>query len=332
MTARVTSHEVAARAGVSQSTVSLVLSGKARGRVSPALQRRVTDAAQALRYRPHESARTLRSGRARAIGLLVPDVTNPFLGRVLRGAQQAAREDRYTVALVEPGRERDWQLESMQTLRAGAVDGLVLFVVEPPPGPERDLLGPLVTVDAERAGVPAVVLDVAGGADAALQHLAGLGHTRIGHLAADIPSGTFRVRRDRWAHALERLGVPPGERREERAEFALSPAREAGRALLERTPRPTAVFCDDDLLAAALSVAAAELGLRVPADLSIVGFAGTFLSEIPTPAITTVAAPAEEMGAAAIRTLLAAIDGRPVPERTVLPVELVVRGSTGPPS
>jgi LacI family repressor for deo operon, udp, cdd, tsx, nupC, and nupG len=332
---RATGLDVAERAGVSQSTVSLVLAGKAAGRVSPRIQRRVKAAADELRYRPDASARALRSGRARAVGLFVPDVTNPFLGRTLRGAQSAARRAGYDVALLEPGDDRDDQLRSMESLRAGAVDGLLLFVVEPPPTEELAPLSPVVLIEAERPGVPSVALEVAAGTDALMAHLVGLGHRHIAHLACAIDVMTFRRRGDRWAAALDALGVAPVERRRAFAPFTLAGARAAARALLAdgsgTGPRPTALFCDDDLLAAGARLAADDLGLRVPDDLAIAGFAGTVLSEASVPALTTVLAPAEDLGAAAMDKLLALIEGRPVEERTRLGVHLAVRGSTAPP-
>src|SRR5918995_356819 len=297
---RATGHDVAGRAGVSQSTVSLVLAGKAAGRVSPAIQRRVLEAAAGLRYRPDASARALRSGRSRAVGLFVPDVTNPFLGRTLRGAQAAARRARHDVAPVGPG--------------AG--------------------LAPVVLIEAERPGVPSVALEVARGADALLDHLTELGHRRIAYLGAALDVATFRRRGERWSDHLDGLGVPTAERRRAAAPFTLDGGRTTAHGLLTNGPgpRPTAGFCDDDLPAAGARLAAADLGLDVPGDVSIAGFAGTILSESSVPALTTVLAPAEDLGATAMHKLLALIEGRPVEERTRLPVELAVRGSTAPPA
>ena len=129
---RVTSVDVARRAGVSQSTVSLVFSGKGRGRVSAATQETVRRCARELGYRPNVAAQALRLGSSRAVALLVPDVTNPFFGRVLRGAQRAAQEAGYTVALVDTGNDRRWEEQSFEALRAGPVDGYLLFEVMPP--------------------------------------------------------------------------------------------------------------------------------------------------------------------------------------------------------
>src|ERR671914_2492796 len=120
---RVTSVDVARHAGVSQSTVSLVFSGKGRGRVSEATQERVRRAARELGYRPNVAAQALRLGASRAVALLVPDITNPFFSRVLRGAQRAAQEAGYIVILVDTQNDRHWESQSFEALRAGPVDG-----------------------------------------------------------------------------------------------------------------------------------------------------------------------------------------------------------------
>src|SRR5215217_1163497 len=134
---RHTSIDVARCAGVSQSTVSLVLSGKGEGRVSEATQERVRRCARELGYRPNLAAQALRMGSSRAVALLVPDMTNPFFSRVLRGAQRAAAAAGYIVILVDTQNDRHWESQSFEALRAGPVDGYLLFEVTAP-----DALGP----------------------------------------------------------------------------------------------------------------------------------------------------------------------------------------------
>jgi DNA-binding LacI/PurR family transcriptional regulator len=129
---RVTSVDVARRAGVSQSTVSLVMSGKARGRVSAATEAAVRRAARDIGYRPNAAARALRTGAARSVALIVPDVTNPFFGHVMRGAQAAAWTAGYTVALVDTANDPAWELSSYEALRGGPVDGFLVFGIDPP--------------------------------------------------------------------------------------------------------------------------------------------------------------------------------------------------------
>jgi DNA-binding LacI/PurR family transcriptional regulator len=321
-TERVTSVDVARRAGVSQSTVSLVFSGKAPGRISSRTEAAVRAAAEELGYRPNVAARALKTGAARTVALVVPDITNPFFGGLLRGAQTAARAAGYAVALIDTANDRDWGAASAEALRAGPADGLLLFEVDPPPptaGSE-----PIVVIESECRGHPSVRLDVEGGTEAALRHLLELGHRRIGHIASvhDLP--TFALRR----RAVDRLvaGVVPRAG----AEFTLESARDAARRLLSDDPDLTALFCDDDVVAAGAYLAVRDLGLRIPGDLSIVGFDGLDIGRVLDPPVTTVLADAAELGRIAFELLLAQLAGRR-PRSRVLAVELEVRGSTAPP-
>src|SRR5829696_7138441 len=189
---RQTSNDVARCAGVSQSTVSLVLSGKAEGRVSEATQERVRRCARELGYRPNVAAQALRLGASRAVALLVPDMTNPFFSRVLHGAQRAAAAAGYIVILVDTQNDRRWEAQSFEALRAGPVDGYLLFEVDAP-----EALGPdpnVVLMEAEAPRRLSVRFDAEAGAAAAIRHLLELGHRRVAHLAAAFDAPTFGLR------------------------------------------------------------------------------------------------------------------------------------------
>jgi len=319
---RVTSIDVARRCGVSQSTVSLVFSGKAAGRISPRTEAAVRAAAAELGYRPNAAARALKIGAARTVALVVPDITNPFFGGLLRGAQTAAREAGYAVALIDTNNDRDWGAASAEALRAGPADGLMLFEVDPP----RRAAGsePIVVIESESRGHPSVRLDAERGTEAAIRHLLDLGHTRIGHVASvhDLP--TFRLRR----RAVDRL--VGGDVARVRSGFTLDSASDAARGLLRERPELTALFCDDDIIAAGAYLAVRELGLGIPDDLSVVGFDGLDIGRVLDPPVTTVVADAEELGRVAFELLAAQLAGRR-PRSRVLRLELAVRGSTAPP-
>jgi DNA-binding LacI/PurR family transcriptional regulator len=319
---RITSVDVARRVGVSQSTVSLVFSGKAAGRISARTEAAVREAAAELGYRPNAAARALKTGAARTIVLVVPDITNPFFGGLLRGAQTAARAAGYAVALIDTNNDRDWGVASAEALRAGPADGLLLFEVDPPPraaGSE-----PIVVIESESRGHPSVRLDAERGTEAAVRHLVELGHRRIGHVASVHDRPTFRLRRravDRLVEgAVPRIG----------SEFTLASARDAARELLGEHPGLTALFCDDDVLAAGAYLAVRDLGLRIPGDLSVVGFDGLDIGRVLDPPVTTVVADAAELGRFAFELLLAQLAGER-PRSRVLAVELEVRGSTAAP-
>ncbi len=321
---RVTSVDVARAAGVSQSTVSLVLSGKGQGRISARTEETVRRAAEELGYRPNAAARALRTGAARTVGFVVPDVTHPFFGKTMRGAQEAAWSAGYSIALVDVPLDRPLDAP-LEALRAGPADGFLYFSVEPPasrPGGES-----VVVIEADPEGVPWVRLDVEAGTDAMMDHLIELGHRRIGRVGSQVQYPTFQLRDARYRAALERIGEPP---RFAGSGFSFDDAARAAGLLLDAGDSPTAIICDDDLLAGGVYLAARSRGLRIPEDLSVVGFDDLDFARVLWPPLTTVRAEAERLGAVAFETLAAAIAGEPAEAGQVLPVSLVVRGSTGP--
>jgi DNA-binding LacI/PurR family transcriptional regulator len=324
---RSTSIDVARCAGVSQSTVSLVFSGKGRGRVSEATADRVRDCARELGYRPNLAAQALRLGTSRAVALLVPDMTNPFFSRVLRGAQRAAAAAGYIVILVDTQNDRHWESQSFEALRAGPVDGYLLFEVTAP-----DALGPgenVVMMETEEPGRPSVRFDGGGGSAAAFEHLVELGHRRIGHLAAAFRALTFQHREESRVRVLREAGLDPETQPRVLTPISIEDARVNALTLLEQ--KPTAVFCDDDVIAAGMYLAARERGLRIPDDLSVIGFDDMDFARVLEPPLTTVALDAELLGASAFELLERHMAGRRTRRRIVLPAELLVRGSTGPP-
>jgi DNA-binding LacI/PurR family transcriptional regulator len=301
--------------------VSLVLSGKGRGRISAATEATVRRAAEELGYRPNVAARALRTGSARTVGLVVPDITHPFFGRVLRGAQEAAWREGYAVVLADAANDRSWELASLAALRALTVDGYLFFEVDAPPGePVR-----AVAIETFSREMPVVRTDAEGGTRAAVRHLQELGHRRIGHLASEVEADTFRLRLDAFREAAGDTDLRA------LSAFTVDAARGAARELLERPDRATAIVADDDVLAAGAVLAARDAGLAVPGDVSVVGFDDLELARLLSPPLTTVAVDSEGLGAAAFEALHEVLTGgEPAPER-VLPVELVVRGSTAPP-
>lgn len=321
---RPTSIDVARCAGVSQSTVSLVFSGKGQGRVSEATAERVRDCASELGYRPNVAAQALRLGASRAVALLVPDMTNPFFSRVLRGAQRAAAEAGYIVILVDTQNDRHWESQSFEALRAGPVDGYLLFEVTAP-----DALGPdenVVLMETEAPRRPSVRFDGEGGATAAFEHLVELGHKRIGHLAAAFRALTFEHREGARRRVLGEAGLDPDAQPRVLTPISIEDARENGGVLLEQ--EPTAVFCDDDVIAAGIYLAARERGLRIPDDLSVVGFDDMDFARVLDPPLTTVALDADRLGSASFELLELRMTGRRTRKQVVLPAELLVRGST----
>ncbi|GGO30398.1 LacI family DNA-binding transcriptional regulator [Deinococcus humi] len=325
---RVTSLNVARLAGVERSTVSLVLNGKAMGRVTPAVQALVWQAANQLGYRPNAAARTLRLGEPRAVALVVPQAVNPFFAPVLHGATVEARRRGYAVVLIDAEDDGAWHERLLDTLSRQSVSGLLLWSAldDTTLGAWRDRI---VLVEDTRSGVPSVLLDVESGTRQVASHLLKLGHRRFGYLAARSPHPTFARRKAAFLEAL-RQEAGTFVWNEVDAPFELDAALQAAAALLQDPQRPTALFCDDDLLAAGAYKAARSLGLRIPADVSVVGFNDVPLARVLEPELTTVAAEPSVLGVRAVATLLDLLEGQ-IAAPFVLETRLIVRDSTGSP-
>ncbi|MFF9407704.1 LacI family DNA-binding transcriptional regulator [Streptomyces anandii] len=329
---RPTSRDVARAAGVSQAAVSLVLGDKWRGRVAEATAERVRRAASELGYRPNLAARNLRLGRTRTVLLVVPALTTEFFAGVYTGAARVAAEHGFGVVLY-PSPEGVGPARNPFASAQAALDGVIAssMAADALTAIRGEAL-PLVMLDSDpegSLGAATVNLDIADGVRQVAGHLLGLGHRRFLHLAADVPSWTFEVRARELA---ARVGaVPGGSVRTARAPISMEDARAATEAALAAPgPPPTALVCDDDKLAAGAYKALRRLGLRVPDDMSVTGLDDLALATAIDPELTTVRLDAELFGERGMRALLAVLDGR-TPEGGDIPVELVVRGSTGPP-
>ncbi|MDT0305965.1 LacI family DNA-binding transcriptional regulator [Streptomyces sp. DSM 44917] len=331
---RPTSRDVAERAGVSQATVSLVLRDRWRGRVSPARVEAVRAAVAELGYRPNLAARSLRLGRARTALVVVPALTNEFFARMYAGAARVAAGEDVGVVLYVPPDERGPAPDPFASAGA-AVDGVLASSMAAESLATLSQGGlPLVMLDSEPRGPGTATVnpDIADGTRQVARHLLGLGHRRFAHLAAEVDSWTFRVR----ARVLaEELAAVPGARlvAAERAPITVRGGLGAAERVLAGArgkAGPTALVCDDDLLAVGACKAARRLGLRVPEELSVTGFDDLTVATAVEPELTTVALPAEDLGAAGMHALLALLAGTS-PATTVLPAALLPRASTAPP-
>ena len=236
------------------------------------------------------------------------------------------------MALVDVDGHDTWADAGVQRLRgAASVDGFLLFGAQPPQDARRPGAEPVVLVDTEGEGLSSIRLDAHDGVAQAMAHLLELGHARIGHLASSVLfEPTFRLREEAYVDALARAGLPVLEA--ERTGFTFAEARQAGGRMLDRPVRPTAVVCDDDLLATGLLLAARERGIAIPHELSVVGFDDLEIATVVDPPLTTVRADAAQMGATAVALLLERLaDPDGPPRRVVQAVQLVLRGSTAPP-
>jgi LacI family transcriptional regulator len=324
---RVTTHDVARRAGVSQATVSLVLGGNPRARVSATTRERVVLAAGELGYRPNMLARGLVQRKSYALGVMVPDLSNPFFLDVVTGVQRVAAEAGYAVL---PGDVRETNAaRHLDALRARQVDGLILDGFGALALPESALTDlKVVLVDEPSERWPGVASDAA-------EHLVGLGHTRLAFAGPATDVHGFRMRERGFFQVLQAQGLGLSSARLRRVTPDVAGGLQAMKALLALGPteRPTAVFCANDLVAAGALKACLTAGVRVPGEMSIVGCDDVELARVLTPELTTIRVPARELGARAARLLLKQLEDESwVPRPTKpLPVKLVARGTTARP-
>ena len=333
---RITAQDVAARAGVSQPTVSLVLSRNPHARIAPETRERVLRAASELGYRANLVARGLKGSRSYALGLLVPDIRNPFFVDVMSGAERVATAAGYALLLSEQQAATiDAQLE---TMRSRLIDGVIIDAVGAASLP-ADALADLnvVLIDeppSERW--PGVASDALGAGRLAAEHLLALGHRQIAFVGPATDIHGIRMRERGFVHAMRAAGLTLDSALLRRVPATTAGGRAAMRALLalRSEQRPTAVFCGNDLLAVGALKECSINGVRVPDDVSIVGCDDIELARLVTPELTTIAVPARELGARAARLLLAAIEGKATRASLgarPLAVSLVARGSSGPP-
>jgi LacI family transcriptional regulator len=331
--------DVARRAGVHAATVSRYLHENTRGLVNVATAERVRDAIDDLGYEPNRVARGLRTRRSATIGVVLPDLTNPLFPPMVRGLEDALNEVGYTSLLANTDADASRERIGYETLRARQVEGLVVATARLEDPVVDDMIDsglPLVLVNrtVSRTDVCAVIPDDATGIAAAVDHLAGLGHTRIAHLAGpgDVSTGRSREEGFRKAMARHKLRIPRGTIRRAAA-FNEAAGVEHAHALLSEAERPTAIVAANDLLALACYSAAAERGLRCPADVSIVGFNDMAFASRFNPPLTTVRAPQYEVGKRAAELLLPRLqDAELPPQKIVLETHLVIRSSTAPPA
>ena len=336
--------DVAELAGVSVTTVSHVLNDTPHMRVSEQTRARVREAATTLGYGPNRAAQALRTNRSGLIGLLSEEIaTTPHAGRIILGAQIAARAHDLTLVIINTERESSdsSHRDDVQALIDRQVEAVLYATmyhrqVSLPPNLEGV---PAVLIDStDQAGiVPSVVPDEVGGAVAAVTHLVEAGHRRIGFLNNDDDVPATHERLVGFKQVLREHDIPIDEKLIVQAPSETLPGYALAREILARPDRPTALFCYNDRMAMGAYRAATELGLEIPHDLSIVGFDNQELIAANLfPGLTTVALPHYEMGAWAVETLVHLLRDEADPKRladgpTRLDCPLVIRGSVAAP-
>ncbi len=329
-----TIQDVAAVARVSATTVSrylnrrLDLPEETAGRIDAAIQQ--------LNYRPNVLAKRLSLGRSEAVGLLTPDIGNPFFAELAAAIEDEAERQGYTVFMNSTGGHRKREVALLQRLQDQHVDGLIFMTNGPDDGTLAGHINQheaIVLIDEDVPGVtlPKVFVENRHGGYLATRCLLDAGHTRIAHIGGPETLFSAVERREGYWDAMREAGLTPDPDLLRQGSYSREFGKAAMNELLARPDRPTAVFAGSDFIAVGVLQAAREAGLQLPAELSLVGFDDMMFADLLAPALTTVRQPTADLGRAGLATLLAIINKEVPPAVTRLPVTLIERQSVCPP-
>jgi LacI family repressor for deo operon, udp, cdd, tsx, nupC, and nupG len=331
-----TIYTVAKRAGVSTATVSRVMSQP--DIVSPGTRHKVLQAVEDLGYAPNSAARHLRALRSGKLLVTVPDISNPFFALILQGIQDAAHRDGYAVLLGDTQHDETREERYALMLRRKEADGLIFLGHRLPDAAQAFIrsiaprCAPVVNSCEHnpRLGVPGVHIDNARAAADGIEHLYRLGHRRIAIVTGPLASP---LSRDRLRGVKARAKAADGEASLEilTGTFSIESGAEAADRLLSQSVPPTAIFCFNDEMAIGVLDMARQRNVRVPRDLSVVGFDDIRFARYVEPPLTTIAQPMRDIGDASVRLLLDIIHGRTTaPQSITLPHTLMIRSTTAP--
>ncbi len=325
---RVTMHQIAKAAHVSLGTVSHVLNETAP--VRDTLKKRVLDAIASLGYRPNQLSRGLRLNRTSLIGVVIPDITNPFFPAVVRGIEDVAYKNSFRLVLCNADNDSAKEAAYLNDLRSFLPAGIVVFpsldsIVSP-----NSSSPPIVCVDSRPKGWKGdsvTVANIVGGRQAA-RHLLEMGHRQFGVVSVSNNLTVFKDRLKGFLSCTKEAGIHVEPAYVQEAFFDRASGYAAGQRLLKLTPRPTAIFAASDMMAIGVLAAVRDAGLRCPEDVSVVSFDGLDLSEMTFPALTSIVQPSYELGAVAAQLLLDRIQGLDTPaQHIVLETKLALRDS-----
>jgi DNA-binding LacI/PurR family transcriptional regulator len=334
LTGAVNITDVAQRAGVSISTVSRVLNNSDYP-IRPETRQKVLEAIEELRFRPNDVARSLLLKQTHTIGLIVPDISNPYYPELSLGVEATASEHGYAVIFCNTSRRPEKVEYYLDVLLQKRADGIIIA------GGGTDLTQisqgtlrsdtKIALVGKHHLPFPSVQVDNFGAAREITSHLLHLGHRHIAFISGPPNLTSVQDRLAGYKASLEERGISEDNRLICEGDFGAESGYSATLSLLRGEPTPTAIFAANDRMAISAMAAAADVGLRVPNDLTVVGFDDIITASLVRPSLTTVALPAYEIGASAMRLMLRLLEGEECPKTVWLPTQLVIRQSSGPP-
>jgi len=335
--ARTDIRTIALAAKVSVATVSRTINNIAT--VNPEISKRVWEVIEALDYYPNSQARALVSGRSRLLGLIVSEITNPFFPELIQGFEDIAVENGYEILVSSTNYDPKRMSHCIRRMLERKVEGVAIMTF----GIEEPLLDqlasrkvPLVLVDAgpDRPGVSLLEVDYNHGIRQGVRHLVELGHRRIAFISGPKRLHSAKLRLDAFVNALRECGIVPKQSWIVEGDHALDGGITAMHQLLATKPRPTAVMCSNDMTAMGVLHTLYREGLRVPDDLSVIGFDDIQIARVTMPPLTTVRMSRFELARTAVTALRAQVEGaadNPPQREYEIKTELIIRETTGAP-
>lgn len=329
--------DVAKRSGFSVGTASAVINNNPW--VSEETRRRVLKAIKELNYQPNQLARNLRTQKTNTIGVIVPDITNPFFPQIIRSIDALARQYGYLIILCDSNENYQIGIETFKVLLQKKVDGIILIggIV-----PKEELVKflsdkhPLIVVierDYEIPDIATVIVDAVKGGYTATKHFLSLGYSHVGIITGPLDDefshGSFG-RYKGYQMALEEYNISFNQSMVKQGDFTFDGGYRAMKQFLDDTPQVRAIFASNDLMAIGAIEAIKEQGLRIPEDIALVGYDDIPEASYISPALTTIRLPQKQLGHKAVEIILTRLLGKhDSPLKKVLPTKLIVRQSCG---
>jgi LacI family transcriptional regulator len=326
--------DVAAKAKVSIATVSRVMNNSPH-RVKKATRERVLAAVNELNYCPSALAKGLLANKTRTVGVLIPDIANPYYAEIVRGIQAVAGDSGYAITLYNTNRCDEGMLRYIYLLREKLADGIIfsggIIDRRKTLAALQDLKEKVVVIGRHNVNVPAVLVDNTGGLTKAVEHLHKLGHRDIAYIGGPEGSNTARDRLTGFRVALAELGIPFEKKWVQKGTWQPESGYQQALALLAQSPRPSAIIAANDLMAFGALRAAYELGLPVPGKVAIVGFDNVPMAAFSTPPLTSLEVPMYRLGATAMEMMIDLLAGKDVLRQIKFATTLRIRASSARP-